>query len=187
MVKNLIIYPTKDGFEAMINEQRYRCAVGKNGLISQADKNEGDGCTPIGIFPLRRLFYRPDRYTNDQIKTELNVFLIEKYHGWCDDPRHSSYNRLIDLRVWNKSVRHETLWRDDHVYNLIIDVGYNDDPILLGKGSAIFIHLAKEDYTGTEGCIACNEKDLISIISHLSPSSVIEIKKDGKTLDSTHI
>jgi L,D-peptidoglycan transpeptidase YkuD (ErfK/YbiS/YcfS/YnhG family) len=178
MPLSLTVYPKEDTFEATINGQYYRCAVGKKGLISGADKAEGDGCTPVGVFPLRRLFYRPDIYAPDQIKTELHLVPMENHHGWCDDPTHPAYNTLVDVRALNTCVSHEKLWRD-HVYNLVIEVGYNDDSIVPWKGSAIFIHLARANYTGTEGCIAFSESDLMRIISHLSPSSMLNIEKKG--------
>lgn len=171
---NLVVYSKDNVYEASLNGKSYRCAVGKNGLISQENKVEGDGCTPIGTFPLRRLFYRPDIYEPHQIKTELHTFPIKNYHGWCDDPTHPSYNTLVDIRELGLCVNHERLWRD-FAYDLVIEVGYNDDPIIPGKGSAIFIHLARENYTGTEGCIAFSENDLRRVISHMSLSSTMTI------------
>lgn len=146
----------------------YTCAVGKNGF--SADKKEGDGCTPLGIFPLRECWYRADKIAAPQ--TNLPLKIITKNDGWCDDLNSPDYNKHIKL-PYDSS--HEKLWREDDVYDLIIPLGYNDSPIIRGKGSAIFLHIAKPDYCGTEGCIALAKNDLLEILPLLSPELHIEI------------
>lgn len=146
----------------------YRCAIGKNGFAS--DKKEGDGCTPIGTFELRECWYRPDRLAMP--KTLLPVKIISEQDGWCDAPEAPEYNRHVRLPF---AANHEKLWREEALYDLIIPLGYNDNPITPGKGSAIFMHVAKEDYSGTEGCIALNREDLLEILPHLSITTQIQI------------
>ncbi len=146
------------------NGKSYRCASGKGGI--RENKEEGDGATPKGCFPLREIYYRPDRHTRP--KTILPLLPLSPEWGWCDDPIDPCYNQRVNLPY---PARHEILWRDDHVYDLIIIVGYNDDPAIPGKGSAIFIHLARPNFTPTEGCIALVQPDLIEIIENLTPES----------------
>lgn len=146
----------------------YRCSHGQNGCTP--DKIEGDRMSPIGDFPLHRVFYRPDKVPLPE--TRLPVVAITENMGWCDDPASPEYNTLIDLPFTGS---HEKMWRDDNLYDLVIEVGYNDDPIIPGKGSAIFIHCADADYKGTAGCVALKVADLQSLLKDLSPESVITI------------
>ncbi len=147
----------------------YHCAVGKNGFL--ADKKEGDGCTPLGVFSLRELWYRADKIEKPQ--TNLPVKIIHENDGWCDDISSPDYNRHIKFPY---NLSHEKLWRDDNVYDIIIPIGYNDSPVIIGKGSAIFIHIARENYEPTEGCVALKLPDLLEILPFFSDKTVIEIK-----------
>lgn len=147
----------------------YRCAHGKNGFA--LDKKEGDGCTPIGTFSLRECWYRADRMSAP--KTQLPLKVIHENDGWCDDPKSAEYNKYIPLPF---TASCENLWRDDNVYDLIIPLGYNDDPIVAGKGSAIFMHLAHDDYRGTEGCIALAKADLLEILDACSAATSMIIQ-----------
>ncbi len=178
----------------------YKCAIGKGGF--SVDKKEGDGCTPVGIFPLRELWYRADKMPAP--KTNLPLRVISENDGWCDDVNSEDYNKYVKLchpalvagsgdinkdgafglRPRNKcgvtgnneiGFSHEKLWRSDDVYDLIIPLGYNDSPIVKGKGSAIFLHIARPDYSGTEGCVALSKSDLLEILPLLSGQSCIEI------------
>ena len=150
------------------NGQLYPCALGKGGIRSE--KREGDGATPVGHFTLRRLFYRPDRLPSP--KTGLILQALMPEDGWCDDPNHSAYNQLI-TRPFPAS--HERLWRDDHVYDLIVEIGYNDDPIYTGYGSAIFMHIAEPDYKATAGCVALRQDHLLEILRSCGPETVLAI------------
>ena len=118
------------------NGQRVRCALGRGGI--RADKREGDGATPAGVFPLRRVFYRADRLSAPQ--TSLPVQALDPADGWCDEAADPAYNRLIKKPF---DASHEKLWRDDSVYDVIVELGYNDDAPVAGLGSAIFLHVAK--------------------------------------------
>lgn len=154
---------------AQVQERSYKCATGKGGI--RVDKKEGDGATPVGEFSLRRLFYRPDRIAVPE--TGLPAVALGQEMGWCDDPASAFYNQLVTLPF---APRHEILWRDDNVYDIIIEVGYNDAPIVPGKGSAIFIHLARENYTPTEGCVAFCLPDLLDICRNLTVASKLRIR-----------
>ena len=137
---------------------RVRCALGKGGLSST--KVEGDGVTPIGSWPLRRVFYRADRI--DMPTTGLCVRAITQNDGWCDDAVDTLYNQLVTLPY---PAHHENLWRDDGVYDLVVELGYNDNPPISGKGSAIFMHIARPKFEPTEGCVAITLDHLQSLLS----------------------
>lgn len=154
----------------LFRKKVYLCAFGRGGVSFH--KQEGDGATPGGTFSLRQVFYRPDRVASPI--TGLPITALTPNMGWCDDPQDPLYNQLISLPYPG---RHEELWREDHVYDLIIVVGYNDDPVVPGKGSAIFIHLARENYSPTEGCLAFNHADLLEILKGLTPESRLVVKK----------
>lgn len=137
-----------------------RCAAGRSGIgIKQ---REGDGITPIGKWPLRRVLFRADRLAPPL--TVLPVEKIEPDDAWCDIPGDPNYNRLVRLPY---TTLDEKLWRDDHVYNVTAIVGFNDAPVVRGKGSAIFLHLAREDYAPTAGCVALALDDLLSALGQL--------------------
>lgn len=124
----------------------FSCAWGREGI--KAIKREGDGATPTGIFPFRRVFYRADRM--EKPVTILPASAIRQDDGWCDDVHDPLYNQHVTLPY---SARHEKLWREDHVYDLILVVGHNDDPVLPNYGSAIFVHLIRPNENSTEGCV----------------------------------
>ena len=136
----------------------FRCAIGKGGR--RTDKREGDGATPIGLLPLRRLLYRADRLARPS--ADVPVAPIAPDDGWCDDPAHADYNTRIRLP---HPARHEALWRADGVYDVIGVLGWNDAPVVRGRGSAIFLHLARPGFTPTEGCIALEQRDLLRVLA----------------------
>lgn len=147
----------------------YPCAIGKAGVTSA--KREGDHMTPLGSYALRRLWYRPDMFAPAP-ETGLPLRPIAQSDGWCDDPASGQYNRSVNLPF---SGSHEKLWRDDHVYDLVVEIGYNDDPPVSGLGSAIFLHLARPDWSGTEGCVALARDDLLEVLKAVGPTSRIHI------------
>lgn len=127
--------------------ETFPAALGRGGIRS--DKREGDGATPIGVLPLRRVLYRSDRLAAPACAVPIQP--IGPNDGWCDDPADAAYNQPVRLPMHAST---ETLWRDDSVYDIIGILGWNDDPIVPGRGSAIFLHLARPDYAPTEGCVA---------------------------------
>ena len=148
----------------------YKCAIGKNGIIKK--KKEGDGCTPAGIFTLGPLYYRSDRIRKP--KTCFNTIAIEKNMFWSDYPQSEHYNKLIRF----KDSSYENLYKRDHTYDIIIVINYNNNPIINGKGSAIFIHLAKKDFSPTSGCIALKKKCIFEISEKLNITDKIKIISD---------
>lgn len=165
------IIVTSDGF-IKYGGLRFRCTLGKGGVKPEADKREGDGVTPLGRYALRQVWYRPDRVTAPQ--TRLPVQALTPQDGWCDDPADPAYNRHVLLP---HTASHEKLWREDHVYDVIVVLGHNDDPPVPGMGSAIFLHLARPDYSGTEGCVALALPDLLALLAVLPPQSAMLIVK----------
>ncbi len=136
----------------------YRAALGRGGV--RADKQEGDGATPAALLPLRRVFYRADRVAKP--RTPLPVEPLARSDGWCDDASHRAYNTRVTLPF---EARHETLWRDDLLYDVCVVLGWNDSPVVRGRGSAIFLHLARPDHAPTEGCVALALPDLLAVLA----------------------
>ncbi|HEX2761457.1 MAG TPA: L,D-transpeptidase family protein [Rhizomicrobium sp.] len=145
-----------------------RAAIGPGGIALKG--GEGDGITPRGTYPIREIFYRADRIAKPD--TALPLRAIEKDDGWCDAPADPNYNRLVKL-PYPASAEH--MWRDDHLYDLVAVLGYNDDPVVPGKGSAIFLHLAKPDYAPTHGCVALNHDDALAALRQLRPGDRVQI------------
>jgi L,D-peptidoglycan transpeptidase YkuD (ErfK/YbiS/YcfS/YnhG family) len=155
--------------EARWRELRFRCALGKGGL--KRNKREGDGATPIGAWPMRRLLYRADRMTAPA--TRLPSSPIAPQDGWCDDPADPAYNRPVRLPFGG---RHERLWREDEIYDLLVVLGHNDDPVVAGLGSAIFLHVARGDYRPTEGCVALVHADLARVLVEAAPGDRVVVE-----------
>ena len=154
-------------------EQTFTCALGKGGAVPAAEKREGDGATPLGIWPLRRVFYRPDRLGPPVCN--LPVTALKPEDGWCDDPKDAAYNRPVALPY---PASHEQLWREDHVYDLIVELGHNDDPVVPHLGSAVFMHVAKPDYAPTEGCVALHLDDLLALLKNVPTEACLEINDE---------
>lgn len=138
----------------------FRCALGRGGVV--ADKQEGDGATPFGCFPIRDVLYRADKLSVPA--TCFPVSPIQENDGWCDDVNDPQYNKMIELPY---TASHEKLWREDNLYDVIVTLGYNDDPVVKGKGSAIFMHVARPDYSPTAGCVALSLPDLLQILQEI--------------------
>ncbi len=143
-------------------------AVGRGGV--RANKKEGDGATPAGTYPLLFGLYREDRIRPRP--SALPMRPLAPQDAWVDDPADARYNRLVSLPY---PARTERLWRDDEIYDLLVVVGYNMEPVIPGAGSAIFLHIARPHFSGTEGCIAIGREVLISLIPLLGPGSMIAI------------
>ena len=147
----------------------FRCTLGRGGVTT--DKREGDGATPAGAHPLRQLLYRSDRLAPPT--NALPTSPLRPRDGWCDDPGHSAYNRPVTLPL---DASAESMSRDDHLYDLVVVLGYNDDPVVPGLGSAIFLHVASPENSPTEGCIALAKEDLLTVLADITPGSDIRIE-----------
>jgi len=147
---------------------KFRCALGKAGIKKKI--MEGDNITPKGIFKIIKIYYRPDKFK--EIKTLIKKIKIRKNMGWCDDSKSRFYNQQIKLPT---KYGHEKLYRNDNLYDLIAVLNYNINPIIKNKGSAIFLHIAKNSYQKTKGCIALKKKHLIEILSKIKKNTKIKI------------
>ncbi len=136
-----------------------KCLLGKNGITSS--KKEGDLKTPRGSFILKYVMYRADR--TKKPKTHLPTYIIRKNHVCCDNPGCPKYNTIIETKNLDLS---EKLWRKDSLYDIVIVIGYNDNPVIKGKGSAIFLHLSKRNIITTEGCVAIDKKNMINLLKY---------------------
>ncbi|HVY32795.1 MAG TPA: L,D-transpeptidase family protein [Caulobacteraceae bacterium] len=154
-----------------IDGKEVRCALGRGGVIAGADKREGDGASPAGLWPLRRVLYRPDRGAAPV--TALPTAPIRPDDGWCDDPSDANYNRPVS-HPYPASAEH--LWRPDGVYDIVVVLGHNDDPVVPGRGAAIFLHLAQPDFGPTEGCVALAREDLKQLLATAKPGDAVDIQ-----------
>lgn len=142
------------------NGKEYSCTLGGAGIVSAQDKKEGDSATPAGSYPLRRVFYRADKIGAAPV-TALPTVVIERDDGWCDDPAHPDYNRLVKKPF---TASHEDMWRQDSLYDVVVEVGYNDSPPVPGKGSAIFMHYSSPSGGSTAGCVGLKPADLHEVL-----------------------
>lgn len=150
------------------NDKSYKCSLGKNGVTQ--NKLEGDGCTPAGKFRIKQVFYRSDRINLSNINFKKQI--IKNNFGWCDDPKRDEYNKLVKLPFYGSA---ESMYRNDEVYDIICEINYNDNPVIKNKGSAVFIHVAKPDYSATRGCIALCKEDLVCLLKRIDAKTEIYI------------
>ncbi len=162
---DLTVYP--DG-TARWGGRRLRVALGRAGIVR--DKRAGDGGTPQGRWPMREVLFRAARL--GEIVTALPTRELAPEDGWCDDPADPNYNRPVALPY---KAHCEELWLEDHVYDVIVPLGYNDDPVVPGRGSAIFLHVARPDYSPTAGCVALALRDLLALLRELRPGAAVRV------------
>ena len=147
---------------------RFPCALGRSGMTHS--KREGDGATPIGTLRFGQLHWRGDRMRHP--RTALPLRRISTQAGWCDDPGNRRYNRPVTLPF---PASHERMWRDDGLYDVVIELGWNMRPAIKGRGSAIFMHVARPGYQPTEGCVALRRDHLLRLLALIPRNSRLEI------------
>ena len=147
---------------------KFRCSLGKAGIKKK--EKEGDNITPKGIFKIICIYYRSDRIK--KITTAFKKIKIKKNMGWCDDPKSSFYNK--EIKIPNK-FNYEQFYRKDNLYDIIVPLNYNTNPILKNKGSAIFIHIANNNYKPTAGCIGIKKSNLIKLLSIIKKNTKVKI------------
>ena len=135
-------------------------ALGRGGI--RANKREGDGGTPMGLFHPRQLWWRADRHPRP--RTHLPVRAIGPEDAWCEDPNDRHYNRPIRLAPGSAGDR---LRRDDHLYDFIIEIDHNTRPRVTGRGSAVFLHLARDNFGPTAGCVAMRPGAMLQLLQRL--------------------
>lgn len=143
-------------------------ALGRSGIV--ANKFEGDGGTPRGLFRLKRLWWRKDRMPRPA--TGLPVRTIRPDDAWSEDPQDRRYNRPVKRADGEAGDR---LTRDDNLYDLIIEIDHNDRPRVARRGSAVFIHLARPGFKPTAGCVALRRNDLLRLLERIGPRTRIRI------------
>ena len=151
-----------------LNNYKVKCSIGKRGIGSK--KKEGDLITPKGKYKIKYILYRNDRV---KIQSKIKKIIIKKNMGWCDDPNSKNYNKLIRLP---SACKHEKLHKKENVYDIIIVLNYNMNPVVKNKGSAIFIHVAKKNYKKTEGCIAVKKVHLLKIVKKMKINTKVFIE-----------
>lgn len=152
---------------------RLPVVLGRGGI--RADKREGDGGTPRGRFRPVRLWWRADR--GFRPRTPLPVRRITESLAWCEDPSDRRYNRPFRRRIHADGTREDgdRLWRDDRLYDLVIELDHNTRPRIAGRGSAVFIHLARETFAPTAGCVALDPAALRRLLARIGPGTTIRI------------
>ena len=163
---NITVYA--DGY-LTAGGKTYRAVYGKGGIGTKM--RVGDGVSPEGTWPLRRAFYRPDRL--DEPKTGLPIEASTPNHAWCDVSGDPKYNQFVMLPYPTDSEIEEKFWREDHLYDLVVVIGYNDDPIIDGKGSGIFFHVVRPEYSPSAGCASISLEDMLEIMPLLTPESTL--------------
>ena len=149
-------------------DHKYKCALGKSGIGNK--KTEGDNITPRGVFNIVKIYYRKDRIKG--LFSKFKLIEVTKRMGWCDDPKSKKYNQPIKLPA---KFNHEILYRRDNIYDLILVLNYNMKPTIKNKGSAIFIHITKNNYKKTAGCIALKKKHLIYLVKKIRKNTRVKI------------
>ena len=148
---------------------KLKCSIGKSGITHS--KKEGDLTTPRGLFRLGLLYYRKDKIKI--LKCKIKKKVIKKNMGWCNDSKSKKYNQEISFPF---KYRAEKLYRKDKIYDIFINIKYNQLPIVKGKGSAIFLHLSNKKYKPTSGCVAIQKKDFFKILPLINNKTKILIK-----------
>ncbi len=151
------------------NNYKAKCAVGKRGIGYK--RKEGDLITPIGKYKIKYILYRRDRIK--EIKTKIKKIVIKKNLGWSNDPRSRQYNKLIKLP---SKYNYEKLYKKENVYDIVLVLNYNMNPVVRNKGSAIFIHVARRNYKKTEGCVALKKMHLLKIIKDIRYNTIVKIE-----------
>ena len=143
-------------------------ALGRGGIL--ANKREGDGGTPRGVFHPRQLWWRPDR--SRRPASFLPTRPIRPEDAWCEDPRNRHYNQPVQLTREHNGDR---LTREDHLYDFIVEIDHNTTPRIPGRGSAVFLHLARPDFTPTAGCVSMTKSAMLRLLRRMSPQTRIVI------------
>jgi L,D-peptidoglycan transpeptidase YkuD (ErfK/YbiS/YcfS/YnhG family) len=152
----------------MAGGQTVPIALGRGGI--KANKREGDGGTPKGTFRPRQLWWRGDRHLRP--RTFLPIRAIGPEDAWCEDPASRHYNQPIRLERRREGDR---LMRDDDLYDFIIEIDHNTQPRINGRGSAVFLHLARENFAPTAGCVAMTKPAMLRLLARLGPATKIVI------------
>ena len=177
MLKLKLIYINKP--KILFKNKIYDCQLGLKGKLPIYKKKEGDFATPIGKWKLGKIFVRTDKLPFLKTKKYIRkrITNVSKNSGWCDDISSGNYNQFFKIKNshLHTHIQHEKLFRFDDVYDVIIEIKYNVNPIIKGKGSAIFIHCSFKDLRSTKGCVAMHKNDLIFVLKKLKNDTILQI------------
>ena len=179
MHKWLVKKDLNNNYFLNVSKKSLSCQVGRNGIIKAKNKKEGDFFTPAGLWRLKKLYYRKNRlfFSLDGIHNKIILEEISENCAWCDDENSTLYNKKIKIIEGNAKFKsnYENLWREDHAYDLFFELGFNDAPIIKGKGSAIFLHCSFNDLRPTAGCVAVSKGSFKYILKELRPNTFLDI------------
>ncbi len=179
MTKYWLIKKVNKKYFLKAGHKVFGCQIGEAGIERAVKKNEGDRKTPAGNWYLNTVYYRPDKVLMPKFlkKNFFKIKKITKNCGWCDDIRSNNYNKYIKISSLGLSnITYEKLWRDDHAYDIIVEISHNVRPTIKNKGSAIFIHCSFSDNKNTAGCIALKKKDLVILLNKIRHNTRIKIQ-----------
>lgn len=168
----IVTHARGGGWQASYGEKVWRAAVGRNGI--RGDKVEGDYASPAGSWPIRRVLYRADKLGGAP-KSVFDTATIDPHDGWCDAPQHPDYNRPVRLPF---AASHEDMWRKDDLYDIVVVLGQNDDPVIPGNGSAVFLHVASPGYGSTAGCASLTRQDLLEFLAMATPGTRLNFQDE---------
>lgn len=163
---------TKSSGYIFFKNRKIKASLGKEGVTDSSEKLEGDNKTPSGEFYIRYIFYRSDRLSAPV--TKLKCYPLKETDGWCDDPNDVNYNKYINFPF---AARAEKLCRDDNVYDIIAVLSHNESPVIKNRGSAVFFHIATDDYKPTEGCVAVSKQDMLFILENCQKEVILKVEK----------
>ena len=170
---DLIVTRQGNIWQASYGSKVWRAAVGRSGIGPK--EAEGDGISPIGCWPIRQVLYRTDKLAAPPVSV-FPTAAIAPDDGWCDAPDHPAYNRPVKLPF---AASHEEMWRKDDLYDIVVVLGQNDDPVIPGAGSAIFLHVASQNYGSTAGCATLTRDDLLEFLAAAQPDTCLCFQGEG--------
>lgn len=156
-----------------IDDWTIPCTVGSGGLVQARLKREGDTCTPMGIFPLRYGFYDAVNWPDFPQRLGFPFVPLTDEMIWEDSGE--AYNRLVYTDPAQRLEERLVRRRADHLFDIMVPFGFNDAVPEPGRGSALFVHVARSDMRGTEGCVAVPREHLQEFVSRLKPGMMIDI------------
>lgn len=176
-IQGMLVYYARKGPNWEAVGKMIPIVVGRYGIAKPEIKKEGDGKTPSGLYRIGMAFgYK------ETAKTNLRYSKMTKDDLWIDDEKSPDYNRMVKAPTRAKSF--EFMRRDDDAYKLGIVIEYNTNPIIVGKGSAIFMHLWSGPTKPTAGCVAMSEESIALLLGWLdkTKSPMIFIETDGNQI-----
>lgn len=148
----------------------FPCAIGRSGIT--AAKREGDGATPLAAMRILHGYFRGDRFRPGRVALKLQPIAADL--GWCEVPADRNYNRAVRIPY---GASHETMRRADDLYDICLVLDWNIAPRHIGRGSAIFFHLARPGFTPTQGCVAVSRQVMARLLPLLSSRTVLEVRR----------